>query len=141
MLDVAQLAPAAATSAEDAHVEELLQHEVLVLLSERVRGVEVGEAVGELAHGAAQLVVLAVVVTALDGVAPHHGSFPVVIVRLVRVEVDLVGGEPAAAAGAVGGPTFLSSFCSWCLSLRTMAAVRSGVCRGVFYKRRGGRWW
>jgi len=45
--------------------------------------------VGELAHGAAELVVLAVVVAALDGVTAHYGRFPVVIVRFIRVEVDL----------------------------------------------------
>jgi hypothetical protein len=45
--------------------------------------------VGKLAHGAAELVVLAVVVAALNGIAAHHRGFSVVIVGLVCVEVDL----------------------------------------------------
>jgi hypothetical protein len=89
VLDIAQLASAAAAGAQYAHVEQLLQHQVLVLAAEGVGRVEVGEPVGELAHGAAQLVVLAVVVAALDGIAAHHGRLAVVIVRLVCVEVDL----------------------------------------------------
>jgi hypothetical protein len=90
VLDVAQLAATAAAGAQDAQVEQLLQQQVLVLAAERIRGVEVREAVGELAHGAAQLVVLAVVVAALDGIAAHDGRLAVVIVGFVGVEVDLL---------------------------------------------------
>ena len=44
---------------------------------------------GELAQRAAELVVLSVVVAALDGVAAHDEGLAVVVVGLVRVEVDL----------------------------------------------------
>jgi hypothetical protein len=103
VLDVAQLASAAATGAQYAQVEQLFQHQVLVLPSERICGVEVREAVGELAHGATQLVVLAVVVAPLDGIAAHHGRLPVVIVRLVCVEVDLWRRLAGGCEWRVGG--------------------------------------
>jgi hypothetical protein len=113
VLDVAQLAAAPSTGAQYTHIEEFLQHQVLVLPSKGIRGVEICEAVGELAHGAAQLVVLAVVVAALDSVTAHDGCFPVVIIGLISVEVDLVRGEQHAAAGAMERVfTFLRSFCS-----------------------------
>lgn len=88
VLDVAQLAAAAAAGAQNAHVEQLLQQGVLLLAAEGVGGVEVRDAVGELAQRAAELVVLAVVVAALDGVAAHDERLAVVVVGLVRVEVD-----------------------------------------------------
>lgn len=44
---------------------------------------------GELAHGATELVVLAVVVASLDRIAAHYCHFSVVIVGFVCVEVDL----------------------------------------------------
>jgi hypothetical protein len=91
VLDVAQLAAAAAARAEHTQVEQLLQHQVLVLAAKGVGRIEAGQAVGELARGAAQLVVLAVVVAALDGVAAHDGDLAVVIVGPVGIEVDLGG--------------------------------------------------
>jgi hypothetical protein len=89
MLNVAELAPAAATGAKYPHIEQLLEQHVLLLPAERVCGVEVCDTVGELAQRAAQLVVFAVVVAALDAIAAHHGRLPVIIVGLVGVEVDL----------------------------------------------------
>jgi hypothetical protein len=89
VLNIAELAPAAATSAQYPHIEQLLEQHVLLLPAERVCGIEVGDTVGELAQRTAQLVVFAVVVAALDAIAAHHGRLPVVIVGLVGVEVDL----------------------------------------------------
>jgi hypothetical protein len=87
---------------------QLLQQKILMLAPEGVRGVEVREAVGELAQGAAELVVFAVVVglrgvvrrciqekslgmlitCLLDGVAADYGGLSVVLVALVGCEVD-----------------------------------------------------
>jgi hypothetical protein len=89
VLDVAQLSPASASGAQDAHIEQLLEQHVLLLPAEGIGGVEVGDLVGELAQRTAQLVVFAVVVAALDGIAAHNEGLAVVVVGLVCVEVDL----------------------------------------------------
>ena len=62
MFDVREFPSSATAGPEDAHVEELFEEEVFVFAAEGVRGIEVGEFVGELAEGAAEGVVFAVVV-------------------------------------------------------------------------------
>lgn len=87
MLDIAQLPAAASTGSDDAHVEELLQHDIFLLAANGIIGLEFGQAMGELAEGATKAIVFAIVCWFLDSVSAEDGGFTVIVVGFVRVKV------------------------------------------------------
>ena len=80
MLHVAQLSSPAAAGAQDARLEQLLEHELFELPPDGVRGVEVRQAVRELSEGAADAIVCRIVVWVLYCIAADDKGVAVVVV-------------------------------------------------------------